>query len=247
MTKKKKTHTPSAHEATTSKAAKPPKENARTEVVFVLDRSGSMSGCEADVIGSFNKLIAEQKKKPGACTVSVVLFDSTSEVLMDRVPLEKVRDITDRDYDVRGCTAYYDALGRAIRYHVRVQRLLPKEFRAEKVLFVVMTDGLENASREYSGERLRHMVLEEQEKWGWEFLFFGAGIDAISAAKDIGIYMENAINTFADSSGIHSSCLCMSSAITNLRERRTMNMNADGSSYRQMVDADYANRPSPSH
>lgn len=217
-------------------------DNARTEVVFVLDRSGSMGGRETDVIGNFNKVIADQKSRPGECTVSVVLFDDTAEVLLDRVPLADVRDLTEQDYDVRGCTAYYDALGRAIRHHIRVQRHLPKERRAEKVMFVVMTDGMENASREYSGAALRRLLAEEQKKWGWEFLFFGADIDAIEAAHHIGIKAENAISILGDSQGYGVSYACVSSAIANVRERRAMSQNADGTSYRAEVDHDYAVR-----
>lgn len=226
----------------TATGTKPAADNARTEVVFVLDRSGSMGGREADVIGNFNKVIADQKRRPGECTVSVVLFDDTAEVLLNRVPLADVRDLTERDYDVRGCTAYYDALGRAIRHHVRVQRHLPKERRAEKVLFVVMTDGLENASREYSGAALRRLLAEEQRKWGWEFLFFGADIDAIEAAQHIGIKAENAISMLGDSQGYGVSYACVGSAIANVRERRAMSQNADGTSYRATVDHDYAVR-----
>ena len=217
-------------------------DNARTEVVFVLDRSGSMGGRESDVIGNFNKVIADQKLKPGECTVSVVLFDDTAEVLLDRVPLADVRDLTERDYDVRGCTAYYDALGRAIHHHIRVQRHLPEERRAEKVMFIVMTDGEENASREYSGEALRHLLEEEQKKWGWEFLFFGAGIDAIEAARHIGIRAEHAVSMMGDSKGYGVSYDCVCSAISNIRERRAMSLNADGTSYRAHVDRDYAVR-----
>jgi len=216
--------------------------NARTEIVFVLDRSGSMGGREADVIGGFNRMISEQRKKTGVCNVSAVLFDDCSEVLLNRVPVRDVRPLTENEYNVRGCTAYYDALGRAIRHHIRVQRYLPAENRAEKVLFVVMTDGMENASREFSGADLRRLVAEEQEKWGWEFVFIGAGIDAIRAAQDIGIKAENAIDTIADSEGIKLSYMCACEAISNLRERRMMKQNADGSSFRDRIDLDFRKR-----
>jgi len=217
-------------------------ENARTEIVFILDRSGSMSGREADVIGGFNQMISEQKKKPGECNVSAVLFDDYSEVLLNRVPVGDVKPLTENEYNVRGCTAYYDALGRAVLHHIYVQRSLPEGKRAEKVLFVVMTDGEENASREFSGANLRRLVAEEQEKWGWEFVFIGAGIDAIQAAQDIGIKAEHAINTFADAEGMKLSYICACEAISNLRERRKMGQNADGTSFRDKIDLDFQKR-----
>ena len=224
------------------KKAKTPSGNARTEIVFILDRSGSMGGREEDVIGGFNRMIADQQQKEGECFVSTVLFDDVSEVLMNRVPVKDVRPLTDKDYNVRGCTAYFDALGRAIRHHIYIQRCLPEEKRSEKVLFVVMTDGLENASREYTGENLRRLVKEEQDKWGWEFMFIGAGIDAIEAAKDIGIKAEFAINAINDAGGQKLSYACACSAISNLRERRALDRNADGSSFREEIDRDFKSR-----
>ena len=217
-------------------------ENVRTEIVFILDRSGSMSGREQDVIGGFNRMIDDQQKKRGECHVSTVLFNDVSAVLHNRVPISKVRLLTDTEYFVGGGTAYYDALGRGIRHHIYVQRNLPEDKRAEKVLFVVMTDGQENASREYSARVLKKLISEEQKKWGWEFVFIGAGIDAIQSAKDIGIKVEHAINTVADKDGIAVSYCCMCEAITNLREGRGLAENADGSSFREKVDADFKRR-----
>lgn len=217
-------------------------ENVRTEIVFILDRSGSMSGREQDVIGGFNRMIDDQQKKRGECHVSTVLFNDVSAVLHNRVPISKVRSLTDTEYFVGGGTAYYDALGRGIRHHIYVQRNLPEDKRAEKVLFVVMTDGQENASREYSVRVLKKLISEEQKKWGWEFVFIGAGIDAIQSAKDIGIKVEHAINTVADKEGIAISYCCMCEAITNLREGRGLAENADGSSFRDQIDADFKRR-----
>lgn len=216
--------------------------NARTEIVFVLDRSGSMSGREQDVIGGFNRMIADQQKKPGECHVSTVLFDDVSEVLHNRISVSEISPLTEREYNVRGSTAYYDALGRGILHHIRVQRHLPEGRRAEKVLFVVMTDGCENASREFNARNLKRLIQEEQEKWGWEFVFIGAGIDAIQAATDIGIKADCAINTVADQDGIAMSYACACEAITNLRERRAMSRNADGTSFREKIDADFKRR-----
>lgn len=245
-----------AHQKATKKVAKKPaakkksvgakaqtdQDNARTEIVFIIDRSGSMGGREKDVIGGFNRMIAEQQQKKGECHVSTVLFDTVSEVLHNRVPVAEVRPMTESEYNVRGCTAYYDALGRGILHHIRVQRYLAPERRAEKVLFVVMTDGFENASREFNAQSLKRLIRTEQEKWGWEFVFIGAGIDAIQAAADIGINADCAINTVADKDGIAMSYMCASEAITNLRERRSMYRNADGTSFRERIDADFKRR-----
>lgn len=217
-------------------------ENARTEIVFILDRSGSMSGREQDVIGGFNRMIAKQQKKPGECHVSTVLFNGNSKVLHNRVPISSVRPLTEDEYFVGGNTAYFDALGRGIQHHISVQRHLSEDKRAEKVLFVVMTDGEENSSREFDARNLKRLIEEEQEKWDWEFVFIGAGIDAIQAAKDIGIKAENAINTVADKKGIVMCCECICEAVTNLREGRRLADNADGSSFRDKVDADFKRR-----
>ena len=241
VTAKKVVKKPAAKKVAAKKAVKNP-ETASTEIVFILDRSGSMGGRETDVIGGFNRMITDQQAKKGECFVSTVLFDDKSEVLHDRVPVGEVRPLTEREYNVRGCTAYYDALGRAIRHHIYVQRCLPEEKRAEKVLFVVMTDGEENASREYRGDQLKRLVAEEQEEWGWEFVFIGAGIDALQAAQEIGIKADNAISTLCDAGGIKMSYICACDAITNLRERRAMRQNADGTSFRQKIDLDYARR-----
>ncbi|MGN0845464.1 MAG: hypothetical protein ACI4QT_09635 [Kiritimatiellia bacterium] len=153
-----------------------------------------------------------------------------------------MRPLTEAEYFVRGCTAYFDALGRGILYHISVQRHLSEDKRAEKVLFVVMTDGEENSSREFDAPHLKRLIEEEQKKWGWEFVFIGAGIDAIQAAKDIGIKVENAINSVADKEGIVMCCECMCEAVTNLREGRRLADNADGSSFRDKVDADFKRR-----
>ena len=215
------------------------KDPARTEIVFIVDRSGSMGGCEADVIGGFNRMLADQRQKAGECTVSTVLFDHAAEILHDRVPIAEVRPMTEEAYVVRGSTAYYDALGRAILHHVHVQRKLPAERRAERVLFVVMTDGAENASREFNAAQLKRLITHEQERWGWEFVFIGAGIDAIQAAAGIGIRADRAINTVADGAGAAMSWDCVNAAVTNLRARRDMARNADGSAYRDRIDLDY--------
>ena len=158
-----------------------------TEVVFILDRSGSMSGLEADTIGGFNSMIAKQKKEEGEAYISTVLFDDTCEVLYDRVPVNKVEPMNDNQYYVRGCTALLDAIGGAIHHIVNVHKYAREEDRPEKTLFIITTDGMENASRQYSYEKVKEMVERQKEKYGWEFLFLGANIDAIDVAGKFGI------------------------------------------------------------
>ena len=158
-----------------------------TEVVFILDRSGSMSGLEADTIGGFNSMIATQKKEEGEAYISTVLFDDQTEVLYDRVPIHRVEPMNDNQYYVRGCTALLDALGGAIHHIGNVHKYARPEDRPEKTLFVITTDGLENASRYYNYERVKKMIEHEQEKYGWEFLFLGADIDVAAEAGRMGI------------------------------------------------------------
>lgn len=158
-----------------------------TELVFVLDRSGSMAGTEQDTIGGFNAMIEKQRKKPGAAVVSTVLFSSTIQVIHDRVPLENVPPLTEEVYSVGGCTALLDAVGGAIHHIGNVHRYARPEDRPEKTLFVITTDGLENASHHYSYDLVKRMIEHEQEKYGWEFIFLGADIDAAAEARRMGI------------------------------------------------------------
>ena len=158
-----------------------------TEIVFILDRSGSMSRLEADTIGGFNSMIEKQKKENGEALISTVLFDNVSEVIHDRVPVQKVEPMTDKDYSVRGCTALLDAIGRAIHHIGNVHKYARKEDVPEHTMFVIITDGMENASRYYSKERVKSMIEFEKEKYGWEFLFLGANMDAINTARQYGI------------------------------------------------------------
>ena len=163
-----------------------------TEIVFILDRSGSMSGLERDTIGGFNSMIEKQKKAEGEALISTVLFDNVSEVLHDRVNAKDIQPMTDRDYTVRGCTALLDAIGGAISHIGNVHKYAREEDRPEKTLFVITTDGMENVSSHYSYERVKKMVKRQQEKYGWEFLFLGANIDAIEVFckknSDIAVY-----------------------------------------------------------
>jgi len=172
-----------------------------TELVFVLDRSGSMQGLEGDTIGGFNSMLEKQKKEPGEAFVSTVLFDDRAEVLHDRVKVGEVKPITDKDYYVRGCTALLDAVGGAIHHIGNIHKYARPEDVPEHTLFVITTDGMENASRRYTAQRVREMIQQQKEKYGWEFLFLGANIDAVETAGHLGIAPSRAVNYHSDSEG----------------------------------------------
>lgn len=188
-----------------------------TEIVFILDRSGSMRGLEADTIGGFNSMIAKQKKEDGEAYVSTVLFDDQCEVLHDRVPMDKVPVMTDEEYYVRGCTALLDAVGGAIHHIANVHKYARDEDRPEKTLFVITTDGMENASKRYSYEKVQAMIKKEQEKYGWEFIFIGANIDAVQEAKRFGIRKERAVNYVHDEIGTEAVYRSVSKAVCAMR------------------------------
>ena len=173
-----------------------------TELVFILDRSGSMRGLESDTIGGFNGMIEKQKKQDGEANVTTVLFDDRYELLHDRLPIGAVRPLTGNDYYVRGCTALLDAVGKTIQKMGRIQKFLPSDSRAEKVIFVITTDGLENASHEYCYAVIRRMIRRQKEKYGWEFLFLGANMDAVTEARKFGINEDRAVTFENDSEGI---------------------------------------------
>ena len=191
-------------------------KQGQTELAFILDRSGSMSGLESDTIGGFNSLLDKQKRESGSCTVTTVLFDNAYELLHDRIPLNGVRNITNQDYFVRGSTALLDAIGRTVDKVVSAQRQTAESERAEKVLVVIITDGMENASREYRYERVREMI-EQQQKEGWEFLFLGANIDAIKAASSFGIAADRAVNYRPDGVGTRLNYDVVSDAVCSVR------------------------------
>ena len=172
-----------------------------TELVFILDRSGSMNGLEGDTIGGFNSMLAKQKQEPGECLVSTVLFDNETEVIHDRVPLEKVPELTDREYFVRGCTALLDAVGGTIHHIGNVHKYARPEDRPERTLFVITTDGMENASKRYDYDKVKTMIERQKEKYDWEFIFLGANIDAAKEAARFGISADRAVRYESDHEG----------------------------------------------
>ena len=192
-----------------------------TEVVFILDRSGSMRGLEADTIGGFNSMIEKQKKEEGEAYISTVLFDDRTEVLYDRVAVGKVEPMNDRQYYVRGCTALLDALGGAIHHIANIHKYAREEDRPEKTLFIITTDGMENASRIYTYDKVKKMVEEEKEKYGWEFLFLGANIDAIEVAGRFGIGADRAINYECDSKGTALNYQVLSDTVSAVRRSKS--------------------------
>ena len=208
-----------------------------TEIVFILDRSGSMAGLENDTIGGFNAMIEKQKLEEGEAYVSTVLFDNHVEVIHDRVDIHKIQPMTRKEYYVRGTTALLDAVGRAIHHIGNVHKYAREEDRPEKTLFVITTDGMENASREYTYDRVKAKIQRQKEKYGWEFIFLGANIDAAREAARFGIAPECAADYHADSMGTAAVYESVCEAVGNVRACRPMN--AD---WKRRVNADFQKR-----
>ena len=208
-----------------------------TELVFILDRSGSMAGLEADTIGGFNSMIAGQKSEPGEALVSTVLFDNESTVIHDRVDVQELAPMTRKDYYVRGCTALLDAVGCAIHHIRNVHKYIREEDRPEKTLFVITTDGMENASRVYTRDRLKEMIRQQKEQYGWEFLFLGANIDAVSTARQLGIEEDRAVNYHCDSQGTALNYEVVGDAISSVRAHAPL-----GKEWKTRIDADFKKR-----
>ena len=188
-----------------------------TELVFILDKSGSMAGLERDTIGGFNSMLEKQKKVDGECRITTVLFDNNYELLHDRIDIRAVSPMTDEEYQVGGSTALLDAIERTIHKLAGVQKNTAEEYRAEHVMFVIITDGEENASREYSPQKVKTMIEKEREKYGWEFVFLGANIDAVETAGRFGIAADRAVDYVPDSAGTELNFQAMSETVACFR------------------------------
>ncbi|MBR4598811.1 MAG: VWA domain-containing protein [Treponema sp.] len=188
-----------------------------TEIVFILDKSGSMGGLEADTIGGYNSFLEKQKKVEGEAYVSTVLFSDYSSVIHDRVPIEKVEPMTEKEYSVGGSTALLDAIGGAIHHIGNVHKYAREEDRPEHTIFVITTDGQENSSNEYSYEKLKKMITRQQEKYGWEFIFLGANMDAIGEAGRLGIRADRAVRYECDKEGTALNFSVLSEAVGKMR------------------------------
>lgn len=212
-----------------------------TELVFILDRSSSMGGLESDTIGGFNGMLEKQKKQEGDANITTVLFDDRTETIHDRFDIRIVKALTERDYYVRGCTALLDAVGSTVDKMVNIQKRLPKERRAEKVIFVITTDGLENASRQYSYAEVKHKIEREKEKYGWEFLFLGANMDAVEEARKFGISDERAVTFQNDSRGIALNYETVQEALCCMRLAEP-GAAPVGGEWKKKIEADYQKR-----
>ena len=208
-----------------------------TELVFILDRSGSMSGLESDTIGGYNAMVNKQKKESGEAIVTTVLFDDKYELLHDRINLKGIEPISEREYYVRGCTALLDAIGKTINKIGNVQKHTIESERAEHVLFVITTDGMENASREFSYEKVKRMIEHQKNKYGWEFIFLGANIDAVETAKRFGISEDRASNYNADSEGTSLNYEVISETVSSLRTKGKIS-----EQWKSRIDEDYRSR-----
>ena len=208
-----------------------------TELVFILDRSGSMAGLEDDTIGGFNSMLEKQRAEPGEAYVSTVLFDNRSEVIHDRLPLERVPALTRKEYYVRGCTALLDAVGGAIHHIGNIHKYAREEDRPQRTLFIITTDGMENASRRYDYPRAREMIERQKEKYGWEFLFLGANIDAAKEAARFGISAERAANYHADHQGTGLVYEAVNAAVCAVRASRPLE-----NEWRASIDKDFESR-----
>lgn len=210
--------------------------NNLSELVFILDKSGSMSGLEADTIGGFNSMLQKQQALPGECRITTVLFDNNYELLHDRIDIKAVSPLSEKEYWVGGSTALIDAIGRTINKIASVQKNTAPEYRAENIIFIIITDGMENSSREYSAKKVKAMI-EKQKKSGWEFIFLGANIDAVETASNFGISADRAQNFHADSAGVGLNFKVMGKAIAGLRTCGKLSKNWD-----EEIKEDYKKR-----
>lgn len=212
-------------------------QNNVTEMVFILDRSGSMAGLESDTIGGFNSLIEKQKKLDGKAYVSTVLFDNLTEVVHDRVEIQNIKPMTEEEYFVRGCTALIDAIGGAIHHIANIHKYARPEDVPSHTVFVIITDGAENASRHYTSDRVKAMIEKEKEQYGWEFMFIGANIDAVETAREYGIDESRAVNYNADTVGTSVVYEAVESAVNSIRFSNELR-----SDWNASIIKDYENR-----
>lgn len=212
------------------------KKNNTTELVFIIDRSGSMAGLEEDTVGGFNAMIEKQKKKDGLCLVTTVFFDNESEIIHDRIRLEDVTEMTD-EYYVRGCTALLDAVGKTIEHIGNIHKYARPEDVPANTIFIITTDGMENASHKFTKDKVKKMIERQKKKYGWEFIFIGANIDAVNVAAGIGIGADRAANYHADSRGTRVNYEAMSKAVFSMREAGAIPDN-----WKEEVDKDFASR-----
>lgn len=196
--------------------------NGLTELVLILDKSGSMVGLESDTIGGYNAMLKKQQALEGECRITTVFFDHNYELLHDRIDIRAVGALSEEEYQVGGMTALLDAIGRTIHKMSNVQKRTAADYRAEKVIFVIITDGAENASNEYSSDEVKAMIEQQKAEHGWEFIFLGANIDAVQTAARFGIGRDRAQNYHADSEGVQLNFDVMSEAVANYREFATM-------------------------
>ena len=208
-----------------------------TELVFILDKSGSMSGLERDTIGGFNSMLAKQKEEPGEVIVTTVLFDHGYELLHDRTNIQGVRPITEKEYSVGGCTALLDAVGKTINKISTSQKFVCESQRSDKVMFVIITDGMENSSKEFDHGKVKEMIETQKKEHEWEFIFLGANIDAVSTAAKIGIMANRAANYHADSQGTRMNFNVISEAVSCLRQNSTI-----AEDWKAEIDADFESR-----
>ena len=210
-----------------------------TELVFILDRSGSMSGLEGDTIGGFNSMLEKQKREPGQCLVSTVLFDHLTEVIHDRVPLDRVQPLGEKEYFVRGSTALLDAVGGAIHHIGNVHKYARPEDRPERTLFVITTDGMENASRRYDYDKVKEMIERQKEKYDWEFIFLGANIDAAKEAARFGISADRAVRYESDHEGTALNYEVISETVSCMRACPSAPLAAG---WKSRIEADFKKR-----
>ena len=216
-TTKTKTNENNNANANSKPQAKPTPQNGLTEIVFILDRSGSMSGYELDTIGGFNSMIEKQKKETGKAIVSTVLFDTTNDVLHDRVDIEKIQKMTERDYTVHGCTALLDAIGGAIQHIGTIHKYARPEDVPEHTIFIITTDGMENASRKFNAREIKQMIERQTNQYGWEFIFLAANIDALETADRYGIRRDRTVSYEQTSEDLERNYCRMSKAISMVR------------------------------